>query len=133
MLPSLAHSPITPCPAVAGVEPMASTRPRDPPLQWALDVLIDSGLRSEEHTSELQSLRHLACRLLLEKKAARDDRAGPRHYGPGPRARPHYRSTRRAPESSGQRRPQVPSYFFFFAGPGPRGLPPFPQPAVFRR
>src|ERR1039458_7149654 len=25
-------------------------------------------LRSEEHTSELQSLRHLACRLLLEKK-----------------------------------------------------------------
>src|SRR5947199_7634798 len=28
---------------------------------------IDSG-RSEEHTSELQSLRHLVCRLLLEKK-----------------------------------------------------------------
>src|ERR1039458_9711719 len=27
--------------------------------------------RSEEHTSELQSLRHLVCRLLLEKK---DDR-----------------------------------------------------------
>src|SRR5205814_7543179 len=28
-----------------------------------------SGLmRSEEHTSELQSLRHLVCRLLLEKK-----------------------------------------------------------------
>src|SRR5262245_35018032 len=29
--------------------------------------LIASG-RSEEHTSELQSLRHLVCRLLLEKK-----------------------------------------------------------------
>src|SRR5947199_6843770 len=29
---------------------------------------IDAGLRSEEHTSELQSLRHLVCRLLLEKK-----------------------------------------------------------------
>src|ERR1039458_10726122 len=28
-------------------------------------VLLD---RSEEHTSELQSLRHLVCRLLLEKK-----------------------------------------------------------------
>src|SRR5258705_10910301 len=29
----------------------------------------DSGWnRSEEHTSELQSLRHLVCRLLLEKK-----------------------------------------------------------------
>src|SRR5437899_9556062 len=27
-----------------------------------------SGKRSEEHTSELQSLRHLVCRLLLEKK-----------------------------------------------------------------
>src|SRR5437899_4578484 len=27
-----------------------------------------SGTRSEEHTSELQSLRHLVCRLLLEKK-----------------------------------------------------------------
>src|SRR5262245_62696069 len=26
------------------------------------------GARSEEHTSELQSLRHIVCRLLLEKK-----------------------------------------------------------------
>src|SRR5205814_9415405 len=30
-------------------------------------AMFDS-LRSEEHTSELQSLRHLVCRLLLEKK-----------------------------------------------------------------
>src|SRR5437899_13076986 len=29
--------------------------------------LLDAA-RSEEHTSELQSLRHLVCRLLLEKK-----------------------------------------------------------------
>src|ERR1035441_11048190 len=29
---------------------------------------ITSNSRSEEHTSELQSLRHLVCRLLLEKK-----------------------------------------------------------------
>src|SRR5258705_7645428 len=28
----------------------------------------ESPIRSEEHTSELQSLRHLVCRLLLEKK-----------------------------------------------------------------
>src|SRR5262245_62578876 len=28
----------------------------------------DLSSRSEEHTSELQSLRHLVCRLLLEKK-----------------------------------------------------------------
>src|SRR5262245_23141775 len=29
---------------------------------------FDLPIRSEEHTSELQSLRHLVCRLLLEKK-----------------------------------------------------------------
>src|SRR5262245_17955638 len=30
---------------------------------------LDLGItRSEEHTSEIQSLRHLVCRLLLEKK-----------------------------------------------------------------
>src|SRR5262245_63915947 len=31
----------------------------------------DMPARSEEHTSELQSLRHLVCRLLLEKKKKR--------------------------------------------------------------
>src|SRR5258705_8556906 len=31
-------------------------------------LVIEWRLRSEEHTSELQSLRHLVCRLLLEKK-----------------------------------------------------------------
>src|SRR5437899_3809277 len=30
--------------------------------------VLRTALRSEEHTSELQSLRHLVCRLLLEKK-----------------------------------------------------------------
>src|SRR5262245_22399838 len=30
-------------------------------------------VRSEEHTSELQSLRHLVCRLLLEKKKKRNE------------------------------------------------------------
>src|SRR5262245_63037058 len=32
--------------------------------------------RSEEHTSELQSLRHLVCRLLLEKKKNKINRKG---------------------------------------------------------
>src|SRR5690625_2741434 len=32
------------------------------------EALIESELRSEEHTSELQSRGHLVCRLLLEKK-----------------------------------------------------------------
>src|SRR3989338_6630693 len=34
----------------------------------ALKVVFWSNLRSEEHTSELQSQFHLVCRLLLEKK-----------------------------------------------------------------
>src|SRR5205814_4790724 len=34
-----------------------------------------STTRSEEHTSELQSLRHLVCRLLLEKKKKRSQLA----------------------------------------------------------
>src|SRR5258708_15462695 len=34
---------------------------------WASNF-ISGGLRSEEHTSELQSPDHLVCRLLLEKK-----------------------------------------------------------------
>src|SRR5205823_13822971 len=34
-----------------------------------VEVVLDAGeLRSEEHTSELQSLAYLVCRLLLEKK-----------------------------------------------------------------
>src|SRR5262245_63751871 len=32
------------------------------------EICPDDVFRSEEHTSELQSLRHLVCRLLLEKK-----------------------------------------------------------------
>src|SRR3989442_3159637 len=34
-------------------------------------------LRSEEHTSELQSRPHLVCRLLLEKKKTRQTKAHP--------------------------------------------------------
>src|SRR5438876_5982781 len=40
-------------------------------------------LRSEEHTSELQSPVHLVCRLLLEKKK------NIRHKNNNPRLRPH--------------------------------------------
>src|ERR1035441_10953532 len=38
------------------------------PPSSSTTFLISSPARSEEHTSELQSLRHLVCRLLLEKK-----------------------------------------------------------------
>src|SRR5438045_9491807 len=42
-------------------EPKIPIHPRD-------DLELPEMMRSEEHTSELQSLRHLVCRLLLEKK-----------------------------------------------------------------
>src|SRR3712207_7424934 len=35
---------------------------------WGDHGFLDSALRSEEHTSELQSRQYLVCRLLLEKK-----------------------------------------------------------------
>src|SRR5256885_11209872 len=35
---------------------------------WVSHVVVDRSLRSEEHTSELQSPCNLVCRLLLEKK-----------------------------------------------------------------
>src|SRR5260370_30048274 len=43
------------------------TTPRDQTLNGVLWALED-GLRSEEHTSELQSHLNIVCRLLLEKK-----------------------------------------------------------------
>src|SRR5437899_6470345 len=39
----------------------------------ALGIGANTAIRSEEHTSELQSLRHLVCRLLLEKKKRERD------------------------------------------------------------
>src|SRR5262245_62278845 len=54
-----ATSPLTTSSAATGSETPTSATPTP-----------GSGrdTRSEEHTSELQSLRHLVCRLLLEKK-----------------------------------------------------------------
>src|SRR5690625_2277329 len=40
---------------------------------WGLAVFAGVFIRSEEHTSELQSRGHLVCRLLLEKKKDRRD------------------------------------------------------------
>src|ERR1017187_8118050 len=44
VLPSIAYRPMAPRPAPGGVESIAITRPRDASPQWALDVLVDSGL-----------------------------------------------------------------------------------------
>src|SRR5205809_4300181 len=46
-------------------------------------ALRQEHLRSEEHTSELQSRLHLVCRLLLEKKKNSKNTQGERyHYAP---------------------------------------------------
>src|SRR5262245_63924063 len=47
---------------------LSMTEIRRLPSLTRILVLECGGNRSEEHTSELQSLRHLVCRLLLEKK-----------------------------------------------------------------
>src|SRR5438046_8234702 len=48
------------------VGPRGPRRPRSRRSVVAADRTV--GVRSEEHTSELQSLTNLVCRLLLEKK-----------------------------------------------------------------
>src|SRR2546429_8237362 len=45
----------------------------------ALGYLDDHWMRSEEHTSELQSRLHLVCRLLLEKKKRITDKQSDQH------------------------------------------------------
>src|SRR2546425_9768739 len=45
------------------------------PACEASQHLIAEELRSEEHTSELQSLAYLVCRLLLEKKKKKKSRS----------------------------------------------------------
>src|SRR5947199_10254886 len=46
--------------------PISPVRPLPVCGRWRRRLCLR--VRSEEHTSELQSLRHLVCRLLLEKK-----------------------------------------------------------------
>src|SRR5256714_10417205 len=63
--------PVCPCmraislPASSAEPPPNATTPSCPP---ALKAATPAARRSEEHTSELQSLAYLVCRLLLEKK-----------------------------------------------------------------
>src|SRR5205814_4650843 len=66
--------------------------------------------RSEEHTSELQSLRHLVCRLLLEKKKMIHPHT-PVYNAPLPRqhTNPHMRPARRWTRQSPQTQPPHPT------------------------
>src|ERR1035441_6770286 len=101
------------------------------------DVAVEEGLggafihetarnRSEEHTSELQSLRHLVCRLLLEKK-------------PPAVAQPAQRSARPCqgcdpPATHAGRTcldPATPGLgLLFYPGGHPPRLSPFPSPTL---
>src|SRR2546429_2687572 len=58
--------------AFAGVFAWSRSKPFT--LEWSGNVRAVQGLfvRSEEHTSELQSRLHLVCRLLLEKKKTQE-------------------------------------------------------------
>src|SRR2546430_6917886 len=57
---------VTPLPVLGEITGVV-TDPDGKPIAGA-EIGIRSGLRSEEHTSELQSQSNLVCRLLLEKK-----------------------------------------------------------------
>src|SRR5947199_2427849 len=65
--------------------PKDAKRSEDSPLaapSFQLRTSCSRSWRSEEHTSELQSLRHLVCRLLLEKKKQKEKRDGNYWYSP---------------------------------------------------
>src|SRR3954465_2914433 len=96
-------------------------------------------LRSEEHTSELQSHDNLVCRLLLEQKRERRRSSPPRPYWtPGPPAT-HARPLRRPPahllllrgrwRAGGGRSVWYGVFFFNDPAPADRRDPPL-QPAL---
>src|ERR1039458_4678532 len=96
--------------------------------------------RSEEHTSELQSLRHLVCRLLLEKKKTK---ACLRHTAPVTVPAPRVRLYLRARRARGKRRARTAGtgsvtciprgvYDFFLRSAQPSNFPPFPPAGPLR-
>src|SRR5690606_39677125 len=66
-------------------------------------------LRSEEHTSELQSREKLVCRLPLEKKKKRNDLDPRARPLPAPVSAYRARPSARAPNRGAPRRPRDPS------------------------
>src|SRR5574340_1305544 len=63
------------------LRPLVVARPRRLPLMFVRSASPepDEALRSEEHTSELQSTKDLVCRFLLEKKKTCCDISTNRH------------------------------------------------------
>src|SRR5437016_12138600 len=60
--------PLPPTPTLRPAEMRRNLEDTQVALRGSADHLVVVDLRSEEHTSELQSLTNLVCRLLLEKK-----------------------------------------------------------------
>src|SRR6202043_1977098 len=82
-------------------------------------------LRSEEHTSELQSRPHLVCRLLLETKRSQHN-----SYPLFPVANELSRRQKVQFPAHGLALISVPPDFFLIKG-APPGPPLFPTPALF--
>src|ERR1039458_2160956 len=101
------------------------------------EQLKENEPRSEEHTSELQSLRHLVCRLLLEKKKDTEEPSRARRHSVGRTVLSPISDTRRG-RGRGWRaecRGRAPSlhwpyrvFFFIKARPPPTPPPPPPPP-----
>src|SRR3954464_5088961 len=95
-------------------------------------------LRSEEHTSELQSHDNLVCRLLLEKKTIQSKttsnpaREWQKPTGPALRRATAWGSgrTRACLRSRGVGRGSPAAYFVFY-GSGPPGVHPLSPPGPF--
>src|ERR1039458_6855613 len=106
-----------------------------PPCGWRFTGVAT--WRSEEHTSELQSLRHLVCRLLLEKKKqhiisqknrGRQRRRPRPHTSPMPIGMLRGRSSWPALSNSSL---PISSFFFFLMIGRPPKFPLFPSPTLF--
>src|SRR2546429_6632656 len=73
-------------------------------------ALARQTLRSEEHTSELQSRLHLVCRLLLEKKKNSDnDDPSPIPHRTNPPLPVHHHNPTRHTKSVGDSAPEEPT------------------------
>src|ERR1035438_7954948 len=95
--------------------------------------------RSEEHTSELQSLRHLVCRLLLEKKKKKQKRI---YHKAAAHACHRHQTPRPVTDTTSMTSFICPVvclfficcfffFFFFFINGAPPEFSPFPLPAPF--
>src|SRR6202021_2420233 len=106
-------------------------------IKWKSKLIIPS-VRSEEHTSELQSRQYLVCRLLLEKKTDKQRRCDPhvhlckqlRETVP-PAVPPSDSPWEHVPAASPSCVSANGVFFFFFKETGPPEIHPFSPPGPF--